>query len=233
MTDDLKNKELLSALVDGELYGDELSQAVAWAEEGEGHASWQLYHLVGDVLRSPELAHHSQHDLLSGLRAQLAQEPPLSLQPAALEQLAPAQLPMTSAVQSLVRDPVANASVFRWKVAAGFASVAAVAAMGWNLVVVPAGTGSQLAQAPAASPASVQLAQGTPGAPMMSVPQTDGSVIAVATGNGSEVILRDPRLDELLAAHRQFGSKASLQMPADFLRNASFASTPVPAANRH
>src|SRR6218665_1283115 len=139
MTDDLKNKELLSALVDGELYGDELSQAVAWAEEGEGHASWQLYHLVGDVLRSPELAHHSQHDLLSGLRAQLAQEPPLSLQPAALEQLAPAQLPMTSAVQSLVRDPVANASVFRWKVAAGFASVAAVAAMGWNRVVVPAG----------------------------------------------------------------------------------------------
>lgn len=233
MTDDLKNKELLSALVDGELYGDELSQAVAWAEEGEGHASWQLYHLVGDVLRSPELAHHSQHDLLSGLRAQLAQEPPLSLQPAALEQLAPAQLPMTSAVQSLVRDPVANASVFRWKVAAGFASVAAVAAMGWNLVVVPAGTGSHLAQAPAASQASVQLAQGMPGAPMMSVPQTDGSVIAVATGNGSEVILRDPRLDELLAAHRQFGSKASLQMPADFLRNASFASTPVPAANRH
>lgn len=233
MTDDLKNKELLSALVDGELYGDELSQAVAWAEEGEGHASWQLYHLVGDVLRSPELAHHSQHDLLSGLRAQLAQEPPLSLQSAALQQLAPAQLPMTSAVQSLVRDPVANASVFRWKVAAGFASVAAVAAMGWNLVVVPAGTGSQLAQAPAASQASVQLAQGTPSAPMMSIPQTDGSVIAVATGNGSEVILRDPRLDELLAAHRQFGSKASLQMPADFLRNASFASTPVPAANRH
>lgn len=206
---------------------------MAWAEEGEGHASWQLYHLVGDVLRSPELAHHSQHDLLSGLRAQLAQEPPLSLQPAALEQLAPAQLPMTSAVQSLVRDPVANASVFRWKMAAGFASVAAVAAMGWNLVVVPARTGSQLAQAPAASQASVQLAQGMPGAPMMSVPQTDGSVIAVATGNGSEVILRDPRLDELLAAHRQFGSKASLQMPADFLRNASFASTPVPAANRH
>ncbi|MEG2047235.1 MAG: sigma-E factor negative regulatory protein [Comamonas sp.] len=232
MTDDLKNKELLSALVDGELYGDELRQAVAWAEESEGHASWQLYHLVGDVLRSPELAHHSQHDLLSGLRAQLAQEPPLSLQSAPLEQLAVAQPPLTSAVPSLVRDPVANASVFRWKVAAGFASVAAVAAMGWNLVIVPAGNSSQLAQAPA-HPASVQLAQGASSGPMMSVPQADGSVIAVATGNGSEVILRDPRLDELLAAHRQFGSKASLQMPADFLRNASFASTPVPAANHH
>lgn len=226
MTDDLKNKELLSALVDGELYGDELSQAVLWAEEGEGHASWQLYHLVGDVLRSPELAHHSQHDLLTGLRAQLAQEPPLlNLQPARLEQLAPAQPPLTSALPGAVRDPVANASVFRWKVAAGFASVAAVAALGWNLVAVPAPGAAQLAQAPAAA----EVAQ-VSNVPMMSVPQADGSVIAVPTGNGSEVILRDPRLDELLAAHQRFGSKAALQMPADFLRNASFASTPAPAS---
>ena len=230
MTDDLTNKELLSALVDGELYGDELAQAVAWAQEEEGHGSWQLYHLVGDVLRSPELAHHSQHDLLTGLRAPLQHEPALRLQSAALEQLAPAQPPLTSARPGLVRDPVANASVFRWKVAAGFASVAAVAAIGWNLVVVPASNGSQLAQAPSVPVTAVAQQQG---APMMSVPQVDGSVIAVSTGNGSEVILRDPRLDELLAAHRRFGSKAALQMPADFLRNASFASTPVPAANQH
>jgi len=230
MTDDLKNKELLSALVDGELQGADLAQAVAWAQESEGHASWQLYHLVGDVLRSPELAHHSQHDLLTGLRAQLAQEPPLNLHAAPLEQLAPAQPALTSAWAGAVRDPVANASVFRWKMAAGVASVAAVAAMGWNLAVLPASTGSQLAQAPAAVSASVQVAQQEA---LASVPQADGSVIAVATGNGSEVILRDPRLDELLAAHRQFGSKASLQMPAEFLRNASFASTPVPMAASH
>ncbi|WP_370679631.1 sigma-E factor negative regulatory protein [Comamonas sp. GB3 AK4-5] len=225
MTDDLKNKELLSALVDGELQGDELAQALTWAEGNEGHGSWQLYHLVGDVLRSPELAHHSQHDLLGGLRAQLAKEPPLALQPARLEQLAPAQPPLTSALAGRVPDPVANASVFRWKMAAGVASVAAVAALGWNLVVVPAGQGSQLAQAGSAPAA--QLASQTP---MMSVPQADGGVIAVATGNGNEVILRDPRLDELLAAHQRFGSKASLQMPADFLRNASFANTPMPVS---
>ena len=59
------NKELLSALVDGELHGDELEQALACAESADGCASWELYHLVGDVLRSPDLAHHSQHDLLS------------------------------------------------------------------------------------------------------------------------------------------------------------------------
>lgn len=240
MTDDLKNKELLSALVDGELSGDALAQAVAWAEEGEGHSSWQLYHLVGDVLRSPELAHHSQHDLLSGLRAQLAQEPPLAslrLQPAQLEQLAQPQPPLTAAVAGAVRDPVANAAVFRWKVAAGFASVAAVAALGWSLVAVPADHAAQLAQAPASPSPVVQLARTEPAAPhgvtpLASTPPADGAVIAVATGNGNEVILRDPRLDELLAAHRQFGSKAALQMPADFLRNASFDSTPAPAANQ-
>lgn len=229
MTDDLKNKELLSALVDGELQGADQAQAVAWAQESEGHSSWQIYHLVGDVLRSPELAHHSQHDLLTGLRAQLAQEPPLQLRSAPLEQLAAAQPSMTPAVPGKVRDPVANASVFRWKMAAGVASFAAVAAMGWNLVVVPASQGSLLAQSSTLS-SPIQLAQQ---GPVMSVPQADGSVIAVATGNGSEVILRDPRLDELLAAHRQFGSKAALQMPADFLRNASFASTPVPVAAQH
>lgn len=229
MTDDLKNKELLSALVDGELHGDELAQSVLWAEEGEGHASWQLYHLVGDVLRSPELAHHSQHDLLTGLRAKLAQEPPLSLQSAPLEQLAPAQPALTSAYPGAVRDPVANSAVFRWKVAAGFASVAAVAAIGWNLVVVPATGGAQLAQAPV-QPGAVQMAQQSV---MGAAPASDNAVIAVSTGNGDEIILRDPRLDELLAAHRQFGSKANLQMPADFLRNASFASTPVQASQQH
>ena len=34
-------------------------------------------------------------------------------------------------------------------------------------------------------------------------------------------MLRDPRLDELLAAHRQLGG-AALQMPSGFLRNATF-----------
>lgn len=226
MTNDLKNKELLSALVDGELHGDDVQHATAWAQESEGHTSWQLYHLVGDVLRSPELAHHSQHDLLTGLRAQLAQEPPLSLAAAApLEQLAPALPPLTSARPGRVADPVANASVFRWKVAAGFASVAAVAAIGWHIMVIPAPMGGQLAQAPTA----VEVAQQ---GPAMSVPQDGNGLVAMSTGHGSEVILRDPRLDELMAAHRQFGSKAALQMPADFLRNASFDSAPAAAVAR-
>lgn len=190
------NKELLSALVDGELHGEALEQALVCAESEEGCASWELYHLVGDVLRSPDLAHHSQHDLLSGLRQQLAQEPPLQLQSSHLEQVA-AGTQLHKPVVAL-RDPAANNPAFRWKVAASFASVAAVAALGWNLMA-PAGVSeSQLA-----------AAQSSVTAP-----------VVVATQDGE--VLRDPRLDALLANHQQYASRASLQPPADFLRNASF-----------
>ena len=202
------NKELLSALADGELQGEELEQALAWAESQDGCASWELYHVVGDVLRSPDLAHHSQHDLLSGLRTQLAKEPlvrpsvSLDLQAAQLDQVA---LPLASKNAPVVtmRDPVANASVFRWKVAASFATVAAVAAVGWNLLAsAPVGTGAQLAQAAGAAS------------------------VVVASENGE--VLRDPRLDALLASQQQY--RAGLQAPAEFLRNASFAQRSAQAA---
>ena len=39
-------------------------------------------------------------------------------------------------------------------------------------------------------------------------------------------MLRDPRLDALLASHPQYSGPATLQMPASFLRNANFASAP-------
>ena len=199
MMEQQMNKELLSALVDGELDGTELEQALACAEGAEGCASWELYHLVGDVLRSPDLAHHSQHDLLTGLRAQLAQEPPLQLASSQLEQVT-AGLVQAKAPVVALRDPAANSSVFRWKVAAGFATVAAVAALSWNLM------GSGL------TPQGAQLA---------SAPAAVGTPVLVATEEGD--VLRDPRLDALMASNQQYDSRPSLQMPADFLRNASFA----------
>ncbi len=224
MKDDVVNtQELLSALVDGELTGPELEQALALAEDAQGQANWQLYHLVGDVLRSPDLAHHSQHDLLSGLRAQLVQEPPLqalsepvaetAAAETAAESVSAPRVAVASGVLEQVqaptlasaqqRDPAANASVFRWKLAAGFASIAAVAAVGWQVLLVQAPT----AIAP-------QLAQTA--AP---------NVVAVAAQDGKTVMLRDPNLDALLTLHEQYGTRPSLQVPAEFLRNAGLAHT--------
>ncbi len=44
----------------------------------------------------------------------------------------------------------------------------------------------------------------------------------VDPGIAQQVMLRDPQLDALLAAHRQSGGASALQMSAGFLRNATF-----------
>ena len=113
----------------------------------------------------------------------------------------------------------ANQPVFRWKLVAGLASLAAVAAIGWNWVggvgaVAPAG--AQLAQQ--------QPAQGAraPASVLAASESTSGAAAPtrVVIGSVPQVMLRDARLDEMLAAHQQAGGAS--QMPSGFLRNATF-----------
>ena len=130
--------------------------------------------------------------------AESVSAPRVAVASGVLEQV---QAPALASAQQ--RDPAANASVFRWKLAAGFASIAAVAAVGWQVLLVQAPT----AIAP-------QLAQTA--AP---------NVVAVAAQDGKTVMLRDPNLDALLTLHEQYGTRPSLQVPAEFLRNAGLAHT--------
>lgn len=197
MIDELSQREKLSALADGQLQGDEWREAFSCACDEEGQATWELYHLVGDVLRSSDLAQPANPAFLARLRDQLAQE------------TAP-QRPSEPAVGLIAPpgvDVAANAAVFRWKMVAGFASLAAVAVIGWT------------------SLATLQGAGPVSGGQLASTPERVAApVVAVADGDGQQVMIRDPRLDELLAAHKQFGSTSALQMPAGFLRNATFES---------
>ena len=193
--------EQLSALADGQLQGDEFAAALAWAAEDEGRDTWGVYHLVGDVLRSSDLARPVNPAFLSRLRDELAKEaPPQRPQ-------APVELDPLGHIAPHLPE-AANASVLRWKMVAGFASLAAVAAIGWTSFSQLQGGGGSGAQLAASSPERAT----TQGAP----------VVAVADADGQQVMIRDPRLDELLAAHKQFGSTSALQMPAGFLRNATF-----------
>ena len=212
MDKNLTQREQLSALADGQLEGDAWEQALQCAHDEEGRSTWNLYHLVGDVLRSPELAQHADNGaFVQRLQLRLADEPvpgrPAqdSLQTAVPVQLAATPIPVA-----------ANASIFQWKMVAGLASVAAVAVVGWvswsSLQTSPAGASmAALSSAPAAS------------APV-AAPPAAASVLAQAGASPSAepIMLRDPRLDELLAAHQQFGATSALQMPARFLRNATF-----------
>ncbi|RYF65157.1 MAG: anti-sigma factor [Comamonadaceae bacterium] len=205
--------ELVSALADGQLQGGALAQAL---DEVGTHAdlrsAWQTYHLVGDVLRTGAHAPCSDSSaFLAKLQLRLTQEVVVAPVPATQS------LPAVGDVRR--RTEPANEPVFRWKLVAGAASLAAVAAISWNWVggLSTAPSGAQLAQIASPAPISV-LAASDPTA-------TNAVASAVPTrvqiGAGApQVMLRDARLDELLSAHQQAGGAS--QMPSTFLRNATF-----------
>ena len=82
----------LSSLADGEATSDAQERCLAlWAEQGAARERWRHYQLIGDVLRSRELAREGAHDaaFLAALRARLAREPVVlrPAQPAAVRRL--------------------------------------------------------------------------------------------------------------------------------------------------
>ncbi len=195
----MNNQELLSALADGQLSGAELAEGLELlGRDAEAVSAWRTWHLIGDVMRSPELAAGTPTDrFMSRLSQRLAVEAaPL---PLAVESTTEGAIESRVKASIVVAEP-ANDGVFRWKLVAGVASVAAAFAVGWSLLSSQglAPTGAQLAAAPA-------------GAPLATTPAAQGGIM-----------IRDAALDELLAAHRQLGDATALQMPARFLRNATF-----------
>jgi len=190
-----ESRELVSALTDGELHGPALAGCLDHVLVDPAlQSDWAAYHLIGDVLRSPELAHGAPSAVfMARLQDRLQTESVAAQGASALLQ---AQEPL-AATQS--HRGAANDSNFRWKLVAGLASIAAVAAIGWNAVGLPdsASVQPQLASAPA-------------------------QPTAVLASGETNVMIRDARLDELMAAHRQFGSGTAIQMPSGALRNAAF-----------
>jgi sigma-E factor negative regulatory protein RseA len=120
----MQTHELISALADGQLQGEAFGRAVEVAvADAAARRRWATYHLIGDVLRSGELAVGSEPVAFAArLRERLHEEPPLA---------APARVEPEAAVARPVE--AANDTSFRWKVVAGVASFAAVGAIGWSL----------------------------------------------------------------------------------------------------
>lgn len=199
MKPSLQHRELVSSLADGQLAGDEFAAALdVCQQDTSALADWNSYHLIGDVLRAPaSVVLGADPAFLERLNRRLAQEPARTarLHSAGLGNT---DAPATGATAPgpVPRRAASNDANLRWKLVAGFASLAAVAAIAWNAAGV---------LAPVAGP---QLAQG------------QSSQVLVASPQGTMV--RDARLEELLAAHKQQGGTSALQVPSGFLRNATF-----------
>lgn len=211
MNDQAHEQEAISALADGQLRGEEFARAVESATaDAQARATWHAYHVVGDVLRCGALAACRQDlDFVARLKTRLHYEQlqiSTDIDPNFVAEDSYPPRDYRDNNQNRTETPAANEAIFRWKLVAGFASLAAVAAISWSAL----GGGNFVSSQP-------QLAQA-----VVSVPsQAAQSDMAVAD-SAAPVVIRDPRLDAFLAAHEQFVGTSALQMPSGFFRNATF-----------
>lgn len=208
MQEAANNRELLSALADGQLRGEEFARTVEWINQTEeARLTWHTYHLVGDVLRSsePVVSVHDA-DFLQGLKLRLQQETAQLRDVTATILVADEQDSTGVCRQNDSKYSSANDSRFGWKMLAGFASLSTMVVIGWQM----ASGGGDPSGAPKLAQVPVQ------------VPQPEAGSERGGAGAGQQRMIRDPQLDALLAAHKQFGGTSALQGPAGFLRNATF-----------
>ena len=183
----------LSAAADGD--ADALDAAcLAWRDDAASRSTWHAYHLIGDVLRSGELATTPQRDadFLGRLRIRLAAEPVV---------MAPSPLSAVRRANSGWRMSAAVSAA----VAAGFVLVAGV------LVVsrVSAPTATQGSERLAAAPVPTGV-----------TPVSSRAALAPSgqLAQGDTTLIRDPRLDEFLRAHQAARGGMAVAVPGSALR---------------
>ncbi len=126
-------KQEISALMDGELFEDEAENLLDRFKRDSGtHKHWEVYHLIGDVLRQPEYIHC---DLSEKVRERMQDEPVV---------LAPRSRVMKQKIHAVALSAAA--------------SVAAVGVVAWMSLQIGPETSPQMAmQQPTLQPASTQI----------------------------------------------------------------------------
>ncbi|SAK42056.1 sigma-E factor negative regulatory protein [Caballeronia ptereochthonis] len=189
--------ERMSAFVDGESL-DEIGSISQFLAELSGHerAAWSDYHLIGDALRSDDLA-------VSPARSSAFMAVFSERFEAEAHVLAPAALPATATK--------ARGGILRRRVMPAFAVAAAAATLTWIVVPQLQGvdnhTGAQVASvAPADSMQRVAMA---------SVPAVTTRAPIVEAN-----IIRDADLDQYLEAHQQFSQQPAMPGSMPLIRAA-------------
>lgn len=202
-------QEQLSALLDGECSAQDLDQlSQAWAASEVCKQILHDYDLISSALRSyapsaaSALALTPPADFVQGVM-QRTQQQALKASP-----IAPSVA--SSPLAQAPIWPAANDALFRWKVAASVATMAAVLSVAWQLGGVADPGSATLASAPAPQAAPVVVVASAPAPQWQQVQTQQGTM------------LRDAELELLMSAHRQYGGMTALQMPAGFLRTATF-----------
>lgn len=191
--------ERLSAFVDGESFDDsgDLSQFLSGFTQKD-RAAWSNYHLIGDALRSDDLAASpaASSAFMNAFSARFEAEAHV---------FAPAAIPAASAER-------ARSGMFRRRVVPAFAVAAAAATLTW--IVVPQLQGVD--NHGGVQMASVSSSDHVQRVAMASVPAaTLRSPVVEAN------IIRDASLDQYLEAHQQFSQQPVMPGSTPLIRTAA------------
>lgn len=189
--------ERLSAFVDGELNAGEHPDGMFAELDQEGRTAWSAYHLIGDVLRSDDLAMSpaASQSFMAGFAARFESEPHV---------LAPAAHTGTSRVRGLL--------ALRHRVLPSLAVAAAAATLTW--IVVPQMRGVGL---PGGAQVAALSSHGD------GVERVAMNTAPVQTAAADSNIIRDARLDEYLEAHQQFAQQPVMSDSMPLIRAAAIA----------
>jgi len=208
-------QEQISALIDGELGDFEVEATLAALRQADGQGTWEIYHRIGEVLRSDEMALELSPDFSRRLFDRLDAEPTI-IAPA----LAPVREPAVAAMAAGGAVTLPSRRALKRFALPGMVAAAAVATVAF--ITTPQMMVAGADDAPAVAGVAGQQVLAT--AAMEAAP---GAVAPVAARSGAEpdeVVLRDPRIDEYLFAHQRFSS--SLYSTVQFARTPSFAANP-------
>ncbi|MEN9866639.1 MAG: hypothetical protein RL748_2229 [Pseudomonadota bacterium] len=206
-----QNKEQISAWLDGELSDAQIQVMLKALESDDAKISWDMYHQIGDVLRSDELAIELSPDFSRKMAQMLAAEPHYLLP--AMQANAQAQAPDASSHKAWRQRLWSGMAV-----AAGLLVVVNIAQTpGGNSVGNPAGNNTMAgSNAVVSNPALARVAAS-------SAASASQSVKLVASPGRNGEYLRDPEIDQYLSAHQRFSP--SVYSAAQYARPTSMKKT--------
>jgi sigma-E factor negative regulatory protein RseA len=216
-------RQSLSALVDGEVDAAASADVCsAWAQDDRLRADWHTWHLIGDVLRSEDLASDPRADrrLSETITARLRSEA-VVLAPGRVESRAGAVGGAMKAMPAQGR----RSGRGRWAAGGAIAAGLVLVAGSFTLLQSPEITSSdRLASTDAVAPARLaSTAPVTAGVAAARTPTVETAApppALVADGKW----IRDARLDGYLEAHKQVAGTSVLGVPSAFLRSATLDS---------
>jgi len=190
--------ERMSAFVDGESLDEmgDVSQFLAELKNGE-RAAWSAYHLIGDALRSDDLA-------VSPARSSAFMAAFSERFEAEAHVLAPAALPAAAAK--------ARGGMLRRRVMPAFAVAAAAATLTWIVVPQLQGVGGR---------SGTQVASVAPVDSMQRVALASVSAATTRSPIVEANIIRDADLDQYLEAHQQFSQQPAMPGSMPLIRAAA------------